>query len=722
MTAIQPMPSLDTRGVVSRLRRDDELVLATQALKPGTDETSLSRFGGDRWDLAPAVFRENAPHALTVVNFAVLADPLQRMTAKEFIWARLNEPSPCPTRARMAPTVARATLTDLSSFMQFVARHAGAFAMNLVDQAMLDAYLAELRRERRRTAERVADLLDVPIELDRYSPFLTLGGFCCRPWRGRSAARVAGLPPRPMVAENRTPRIPGPVIGALLGWSLKYVDLFAADIFAARADLSLLEQVTRPPNSAAGRLSLIDRLDVYIGRRCAEGRGIPVFAFDRRGRRKQQSRSTGMLEHPAINFHLIALQLGCDKGLLISRPALRRRLEGAVERLGSEIGGMDSTIAVDPDTGLPWRERFDKHSVAEEERMLQAAAYVICAYLTGMRDSELQAMRVGCWSLGRSADGIVERHRVKSITYKAREASGEEAEWVTIAPVARAIDVVERLTAQQRATRGVDTIWQVLSTADDGAELRGGVIRLVNALRDHLDARSHEGPAIPHADGRPWWFTPRQFRRTLAWYIANRPFGTVAGKIQYKHASIAMFEGYSGSSPSGFRREIEQERALGQIDDVVEHYEEAIKRGLPPAGPAAARLRSEFARIRDELGDLPGRIVDAQRLRSMLGHLGLTLHVGLLADCFFDPDTALCLDRENATTDRSVPALSHCRPDRCPNACVTRRHLAPWQASIAEGEHLLRDRRLSSLQHQVLTEDNERKRRLIAPLLEGPPE
>jgi len=274
----------------------------------------------------------------------------------------------------------------------------------------------------------------------------------------------------------------------------------------------------------------------------------------------------------------------------------------------------------------------------------------------------------------------------------------------------------------QRATRGVDTIWQVLSTADDRAELRGGVIRLVNALRDHLDARSPEGPAIPHADGRPWWFTPRQFRRTLAWYIANRPFGTVAGKIQYKHASIAMFEGYSGSSPSGFRREIEQERALGQIDDVVEHYEEAIKRGLPPAGPAAARPRSEFARIRDELGDLPGRIVDAQRLRSMLGHLGRTLHVGLLADCFYDPDTALCLDRENATTDRSVPALSHCRPDRCPNACVTRRHLAPWQASIAESEHLLRDRRLSSLQHQVLAEDNERKRRLIAPLLEGPPE
>ena len=190
-------------------------------------------------------------------------------------------------------------------------------------------------------------------------------------------------------------------------------DLFAIDIFAARAELDRLEQAIHLRDSAEAPAALIDRLDVYIGRRCADGCGIPISAFDRGGRRKPQSQSTGMLE-PAINFHLVALQLGCDKRFLISRPTLGRRLERAIERLGGEIGGMDSTIAVDPDTGLPWRERFDERSIAEEERMLQAAAYVICAYLTGMRDSELQAMRVGCWSLGRSADGIIERHRIKA--------------------------------------------------------------------------------------------------------------------------------------------------------------------------------------------------------------------------------------------------------------------------------------------------------------------
>jgi hypothetical protein len=718
MTALQAALS-DSWDITSRIRRDDEPVLATQVLKAGTDEARLSRFGDDRWDLAPAIFRENVPRSSTVVNFAALHDPLHRLTAKEFLWARLNEPSPSPTQARLAPTCVRAALADLTKFMAFVSRHLGVFALHKVDQVLLDAYLAELRGEQARTADRVAHLLNTPIDLDRYSPFLTLGSFSCRPWRGRPAVRIAGLSPQPQSADNRTPRIPEPVIAALLRWSLKYIDHFAADIFAARAEYDALEWNAAHRDKRQATPALLNRIDAYIGRRCAEGRGIPISQHNRGGR----SQTMGNGTEANINFHLIALQLGCDARFLIGRPALRERLVRAVERLGPEIGGMDCLISVDADTGLPWRARFDERSLVEEERMLLAAGYVVCAYLTGMRDSELQAMRVGCHSVSNSADGMVERHRIKSITYKARDRSGEEAEWVTIAPVAHAIKIVERLTAPHRKARGTDTIWQTLTMAGgEHAELRGNVIRLLNDLRDHLDSFSSYGLAIPHVEGRPWWFTPRQFRRTLAWYIANRPFGTVAGKIQYKHASIAMFEGYAGSIPSGFRREVEQERALGQLDDVVEHYEEAIRRGLPPAGPAAARLRSEFARIRDELGDFPGHVVDAQRLRAMLAHLGRALHVGLLADCFFDPDTALCLDREGAPPDRSAPTLSHCRPDRCPNACITRRHLAPWQMSIADGEEMLRTKRLSSLQRQIITDDNERKRKLIAPLLKRPPE
>src|SRR3546814_9186274 len=89
---------------------------------------------------------------------------------------------------------------------------------------------------------------------------------------------------------------------------------------------------------------------------------------------------------------------------------------------------MDTPISIDPESGRPWRERFDAKTLAHEERMLQAAAYIVCAYLTGMRDCEVQAMRRGCLSIARSEDGLIERHRIRSTIYKRRAAVGERSE------------------------------------------------------------------------------------------------------------------------------------------------------------------------------------------------------------------------------------------------------------------------------------------------------
>src|SRR5208283_997784 len=109
-----------------------------------------------------------------------------------------------------------------------------------------------------------------------------------------------------------------------------------------------------------------------------------------------------------------------------------------------------------------WRPRFDSKAVVHEERMLQAAAYVVCAYLTGMRDCEVQAMRRGCLSLARSEDGIIMRYRIRSKVYKEREARGEVAEWVTISPAARAVEVLEQLSQRATIERGSDTLWPML--------------------------------------------------------------------------------------------------------------------------------------------------------------------------------------------------------------------------------------------------------------------
>jgi len=84
----------------------------------------------------------------------------------------------------------------------------------------------------------------------------------------------------------------------------------------------------------------------------------------------------------------------------------RRPIHGCSERheaarprhdhvIGTETGGFGHDHLDRPDTGKPWRPRFDAKTLLFEERMLQAACYLVCAYLTGMRDAEVQAMRAG---------------------------------------------------------------------------------------------------------------------------------------------------------------------------------------------------------------------------------------------------------------------------------------------------------------------------------------
>ncbi|MCL8489435.1 MULTISPECIES: hypothetical protein [Bradyrhizobium] len=704
----------------SAIYGDDEPVLAGVTVREDADRAQLPRFGDDHWDLGATIFRVNARYSNYRLNFARIADPVTRRLAKEYVIARLRIHVP-GYRVPCGATSAIRLLRYIQHFAAFVSTRTGAVDLSRIDQALLDAYLVHARDGGRRTPNETVKYVEVPIDLHHLSPWLTGGGIGILPWRGRAAHHVAGRPPAP--AENATPRIPEPIIGAMLRWSLKYLEVYAPDILAARAELDALEaRCARlmARDARTGRAvakTYRARVSKWLAARRAAGRGVPIWERAPNAARRIDP-LTGR-EIPPYNLHLMRLHVGAPESGRVSQsePTAKLINEAAAE-LGTEIGGLDTPISIDPDTGLPWRERFDGLSLAREERMLQGACYVVCAYLTGMRDSEVQAMQPGCVSAVRSDDGLVERYRVRSTVYKRQGAHGAKADWITIEPVARAVAVMEALSRRNRREKGLSSLWVALKDWPWSNDHLGmGATVTLNLFRDGLDARSADTPAIPRIGDEPWKFTTRQLRRTVAWYIANRPFGTVAGKIQYKHASVAMFEGYAGSAQADFRLAVERERALGQLDDIVAHYE-AFLRHEGPAGPGATRLRREFARVQNELGDLPGRIMDRKRLRTMLAHLGRTLHVGFLNDCLFDAATALCL-KDPSDAEPTAPALSRCSPDRCPNACLTARHREPWQASIAEGEAMLGDRQLSPLQRVAITRDNERKRRLIAPLMDG---
>jgi hypothetical protein len=238
------------------------------------------------------------------------------------------------------------------------------------------------------------------------------------------------------------------------------------------------------------------------------------------------------------------------------------------------------------------------------------------------------------------------------------------------------------------------------------------IVRQLNTYRDHLNVQfgALGAPVIPPGpDGRPRHITTRQFRRTVAWHIANRPFGLVAGMIQYKHVSIAAYEGYAGLSRSGFRSEVERERALGQLDDVLSYYERH-RAGEVLMGPVAARISGELQQAIDKLGPLPGHIADPARVRAMLAQVAKTLFIGMMNDCFFDPTTALC---HNGRTEAAAPAMAQCRPDRCPSSCIASHHRPLWAKAITDGEKLLRTRRLSPLQREAIEVDLKRYRKVL---------
>jgi hypothetical protein len=113
-------------------------------------------------------------------------------------------------------------------------------------------------------------------------------------------------------------------------------------------------------------------------------------------------------------------------------------------------------------------------------------------------------------------------------------------------------------------------------------------------------------------------------------------------------------------------------------------------------------------------------IADRARLRVMLTSVARTFHVGPLADCFFDPATALCLKRLTIP-DATQPRTALCEPSRCPNACITARHRPAWQHAAHEVRTLLKERHLSDLQHAALTTELHRLARVIEAIDPAPP-
>jgi hypothetical protein len=193
---------------------------------------------------------------------------------------------------------------------------------------------------------------------------------------------------------------------------------------------------------------------------------------------------------------------------------------------------------------------------------------------------------------------------------------------------------------------------------------------------------------------------------TLAWFIARRPGGAIAGAIAYRHLSVQMFEGYAGTSESGFRAEVESEQALARGEHLLAMTDAHQQTDLTgPSAAEAARRLEEFADHARFGGTV---ITDRHRLKRLIDRQDPAVYPGTYVTCVHDHAKALCQKRRDAS-GRDRPDLGTCRPLQCRNVALTGDNITAWTDEI----HRI-DQRLAArpplpplLEHQLRERRNE---------------
>lgn len=645
---------------------DDALVFGARPLRAGVRRASTARFRDMVWDLAPAIHQKHGKRL--ILNFARVPERFRLPTKELFFLLLASEPPPGQQQLRIETI--RAHFSRVLAFLTW-ADQRGIASLTALTADDLTAYQAHLLKRRegnagwrqvQRRAVRLFWIYRARLTTDQ----LKLDPDQLEAWDDESCKADVG--------ENRTERIPEVVLGPLLGWALRCVDDLADDVVRAHTEWLALNTNNGPNRTRRGAPPARDtqeQLSALLARYRDERRPLP------RG-------SKGW-----VNLAHLARELACNPWTLDCSP-VRALIEEAVRHVGIADGTWLRTEIRGQLNGRPWRTPIGYEELPEQARQLQTACYIVIAYLSGMRDSEVKHLRRGCLATRRDNTGRAYRWIVTSQTFKGESTpEGVEATWVVGEPVERAVGVLERLQPPDQ-----DLLFAHLPSsryfrrepadrARSNAQTRRDLEDFVDWINSYCDTHSLPD-RIPLVRGQRWRLTTSQFRRTLAWFIARRPGGVIAGAIQYRHQRVQMFEGYAGTSASGFRAEVEAEQALERGEGLlamVEGYEHQHLGG--PAAPEANARLEEFGRRAGFAGAV---VADPRRLQLIMRRHDPNVFPGKFVTCIFNPDKALCLRPQ---TGQHGPAFADCKPLACRNVALTQANLAAWHEHLARICHTL---------------------------------
>lgn len=446
----------------------------------------------------------------------------QRRTApaKLAAWALLNLPFPDEIRRAHAPAV-RPTLSALSLYRtvtrwNLLARWLsgrGTASLGGLTSTLMGDYVTFLRVERGLSTNSVGNDMVAMLRLwviGQQIPAISLDG--APPWL--AAGKQDYLPRGEPAGENATEPIATATMGALLHWALQMVQTGAEPILAAHQFRGIPQEVAAEEGRRRGGVA---RLDAYLEQLRAAGEPIPA-RHDRK-------------DHIAIDVFQIACRI---RVTLDTAHAWAKRDE--VRRYASRHR---APVKVPLDLTTQAAQILPREVRVEEipalVGLLEAACFVVIAYLTGMRTGEVLALEAGSLRPS-SRDGgwmLIHSRHFKSVRdeHGNHDSHGEvrATPWVAVAPVVQAIRTMEALHGGEGLL--FPAVWRGDRKRLTRSRSRYAMAASITRFIDYINARHPAAiPADPH--GR---IASIRFRRTLAWHLANQPLGLVALAIQYGH-------------------------------------------------------------------------------------------------------------------------------------------------------------------------------------------
>jgi integrase len=625
------------------------IVLRSRELRAGTDPATPSRFGDDRWHVAPADPDAHTHHSALHWHGHDLPGELVDQV-KAFAFAMLDRPTPQILHGAAAGDMAavgtvRVRARDLLVFAAWI-DELGIKQFRDVTNADLDRYLEHVKTLPRSPNRQAALLsavrtlwvysceIDSPARLELDEP----------PWGGELPNQLIGAVVRNRV--NRIPRISPDTMQALLAWSLQTLENAGPDIAAAWDAFPRFNDGQLPFRDDLDGLALDARLALLLDHYRREGRALPG--------RIDQGRAV-------VNFEALGRLLGI------------RHAEWTQPRKQHALA---SGLPIVPDTylreitgridGELWRSTpIGTGEIRKLVRLLTTACFIVVCYLSGARPGEVLNLRRGCSRVDPETGEL----QISGRRGKGRGRANPGAEpaqqrtWTVVAPVHAAISMLEQLTTSSflfpaSAGRAGMPSRPNGSFARAPGAINRSITEFIAWINDSFTGTGT--PAIPPDPVRE--IHAARFRRTLAYFIVRRRRGLIAAALQYGHVSTKVTLSYSGMADTGWLDDLALER-LELVLEQAERDRDALDGGENVSGPSAADYRTRVAHA----ARFAGRVVNTPRAaRRLLEQADPNIHHGDGMTCVWRKETALC---RKVKLDAGLPADDAPDESECRTAC-----------------------------------------------------